>query len=43
MPIIKIETNLKDDEIPEDFEVELHKFMAPLLGKDLIVRMIIKS
>lgn len=35
--MIRIETNLKDEDFPEGFEVELHKMLAPVMGKPIDV------
>ena len=37
MPVIRIDTNLKDEDIPENFEVELNKFISQLMDKPLPV------
>ena len=37
MPLIQIETNLKAEDIPANFEVDLHKSLAPVMGKDISV------
>lgn len=37
MPLITIETNLKDADFPSDFEVNMHKALAPVMGKDISV------
>jgi len=37
MPLILIETNLKNEDIPSNFEVDLHKALAPVMGKDISV------
>ena len=37
MPVIQIDTNFEDKDIPDDFEVKLHRFLAPLMGKDISV------
>lgn len=35
MPLISIETNLQDADFPSDFEVQMHKSLAPVMGKDI--------
>lgn len=37
MPLVQIETNLKDEEIPKNFEADLNKALALVMGKDLSV------
>ncbi len=37
MPLIQIETNLKDEDIPTNFVVNLHESLAPVMGKDISV------
>lgn len=37
MPVVLIETNLKDEDIPANFEIDLNKALAPVMEKDVSV------
>ncbi len=37
MPLIQIDTNLNENDIPDDFVIKLHRFLAPIMNKDIKV------
>jgi hypothetical protein len=37
MPVIQIDTNLKDADMPANFIVNLHRHLAPIMKKDVAV------